>query len=201
MENNKMVPSNGKKMTTQVLVLAAILTALVVVLQSMGSFIRFGMFSISLVLIPIVIGAATCGVKIGAWLGFVFGVVVLMSGDAAAFLAISIPGTIITVLLKGTACGLAAGLVYKALEKKNRYLAVIAAAIVCPVVNTGIFLIGSVIFFLDTLAQWGAAEGYPSLGQYILFGLVGGNFLFELGSNIVLSPVIVRLLSIRKKQL
>lgn len=201
MENNKMVPSNGKKMTTQVLVLAAILTALVVVLQSMGSFIRFGMFSISLVLIPIVIGAATCGVKIGAWLGFVFGVVVLMSGDAAAFLAISIPGTIITVLVKGTACGLAAGLVYKALEKKNRYLAVIAAAIVCPVVNTGVFLIGSVIFFLDTLAQWGNDGGFASLGEYILFGLVGGNFLFELGSNIVLSPVIVRLLSIRKKQL
>ncbi|MBO5326582.1 MAG: ECF transporter S component, partial [Clostridia bacterium] len=55
------------------LTLGAMLTALVVVLQLVGSFIRFGPFSISLVLIPIVIGAATCGPYIGAWLGLVFG--------------------------------------------------------------------------------------------------------------------------------
>jgi thiamine transporter ThiT len=48
------------------LTLGAMLTALVVVLQLVGSFIRFGPFSISLVLIPIVIGAATCGPYIGA---------------------------------------------------------------------------------------------------------------------------------------
>ena len=46
-----------QKTSTETLVLGAILTALVVVLQMMGSFIRFGMFSISLVLVPIVIGA------------------------------------------------------------------------------------------------------------------------------------------------
>ena len=61
---------------TEKLVLAALLTALVVLLQYLGAFVRFGPFSISLVLIPIVIGAATCGASIGAWLGFVFGVVV-----------------------------------------------------------------------------------------------------------------------------
>ena len=55
----------------------------------MGSFIRFGPFSISLVLIPIVIGAATCGIKIGAWLGLVFGAVVMVTGGAEAPLTIS----------------------------------------------------------------------------------------------------------------
>ena len=39
---------------TKKLVLGAILTALVIILQMMGSFIRFGMFSISLVLVPMV---------------------------------------------------------------------------------------------------------------------------------------------------
>ena len=43
----------------------AILTAIVIVLQLLGSFIRFGPFSISLVLVPIVIGAALYG----AWAG------------------------------------------------------------------------------------------------------------------------------------
>ena len=189
--------SNERKKQTQVLVLGAILTALVVILQFMGSFIRFGPFAISLVLIPIVIGAATCGVKIGTWLGFIFGVVVLISGDASAFLAVNVFGTIVTVLLKGAACGLAAGLIYKLLEKYNRYLAVIAAAVVCPIVNTGVFLLGCVIFFMDTVAEWGAALGFGGTLEYMFLGLVGGNFLFELASNIILSPVIVRVLNIK----
>ena len=187
-----------RKMSTRALALGAILTALVVVLQCMGQFIRFGMFSISLVLIPIVIGAAMCGPKISTWLGFIFGVVVLFT-DAGAFLAVSVPGTIITVLVKGAACGLAAGLIYNLLEKKNRYLAVIAAAIVCPIVNTGIFLIGCVLFFYETVAGWGAALGFENAASYMFLGLAGGNFLFEMATNMILSPAVVRLLQIVKR--
>ncbi len=181
------------------MVLGAILTALVVVLQYLGSFIHLGPFSITLVLLPIVIGAATCGIKVSTWLGLVFGAVVLMTGDAAAFLTISVPGTVVTVLLKGILCGLMAGLVYKAIEKKNRYAAVVAAAVVCPVVNTGVFLLGCVLFFFEAIEQWGLAEGYGTAIEYMFLGLAGGNFVFELLTNIVLSPVVVRLLNIRKK--
>ena len=191
---------NTKRMSTRVIALCSILTALVIILQFLGAFVRFGPFSVSLVLIPIVIGTATCGMAAGAWLGFVFGLIVLLSGDAGAFLAINIPGTIITVLLKGIACGFLAGAVYKALEKYNRYLAVVAAAIVCPAVNTGIFLLGCRIFFWDTILTWAATAGFEKAAQYVIFGLVGGNFLFELGLNVVLSPVVVRLLNIKKKQ-
>ena len=190
---------NNQKTQTQKIVIAAILTALVVVLQFMGSFIRFGMFSISLVLVPIVIGAALCGYKAAAWLGFVFGVAVLLSGDAAAFLAIDILGTVVTVLLKGTLCGLAAGLTYKLLEGKNRYIAVMVAAVVCPVVNTGVFLLGCLVFFLNTVAEWGKAVGFENVGSYMLFGLVGMNFVFELVTNIILAPVILRIEKFAKK--
>ena len=183
---------NKGKINTQELVITAILTALVIVLQFMGSFIRFGMFSISLVLIPIVIGSALCGYKAGAWLGFVFGAAVLLSGDASAFLVIDVFGTIVTVLLKGTLCGLAAGITYKLLENKNRYLAVMAAAVVCPVVNTGVFLLGCLVFFLETITEWGIGLGFQNVGKYMIFGLVGGNFIFELITNIVLAPIILR---------
>ena len=200
MSENNSVLRRSNKMSVASLTLGAILTALVIVLQLLGTFVRFGPFQISLVLIPIVIGAACCGKYIGAWLGFVFGMVVLLNGDAAAFYAINIPGTIITVLLKGILCGLCAGLVYNLLEKKNRYLAVFAAAIVCPVVNTGIFYAGCFAFFLDTIKEWAIAEGYGSnFIMYMIIVLAGGNFLVELSSNIVLSPVVVRLLNIRKK--
>lgn len=189
------------KMSTNTLVLSAVLTALVVILQFMGSFVKLGPFSISLVLIPIVIGAATCGALTGVWLGLVFGAIVLISGDAGAFLGVNVLGTIVTVLLKGITCGFFAGLVYKLLERFNRYVAVIGAAVVCPLVNTGVFLLGCLVFFMDTVTGWATAAGLGgNVAQYMIFGLVGGNFLFELGLNIIISPVIVRLLNIRKKQ-
>lgn len=187
-----------RKQNTERLVLGAIFTAIVVVLQLLGSFIRFGPFSISLVLVPIVIGAALCGYKIGAWLGFVFGMAVLISGDAAAFLGISVIGTVLTVLLKGALCGLVAGFIYKLLQKKNRYFAVMATAFICPVVNTGVFLLGCLVFFLPTITEWGVAAGFQNAAAYMFLGLAGGNFLFELVTNIVLAPVILRVINFKK---
>ena len=37
-----------------------------------------------------------------------------------------------------------------------------------------------------------------SLGTYLIVGMVGLNFLIELGINMILSPVVVRILKIRK---
>ena len=128
-------------------------------------------------------------------------------------MAINIPGTVITVLLKGTLAGFLSGIVYNLLKKwalvfKNLEkdkeswqinLGVVVAAIVCPVVNTGIFLLGCVIFFLPTIREWGAAAGYENVGAYMLYGFVGGNFLFELLFNLILSPVIVQIIRIGQR--
>lgn len=189
--------STKQKFSTKTLAMGAILTALVILLQYLGSFIHFGPFSISLVLLPIVIGAALCGPVISAWLGLVFGIVVLISGDAAAFMGVNAVGTIITVLLKGAAAGFVAGIVYQALEKINRYLAVVVAAIACPVVNTGIFLIACRVFFFDTITQWAAGANVVT---YMFVGLVGVNFLVELAVNVILSPTAVRIIDIVKKR-
>ena len=193
-----MQTKTNKRMSTETLVLAALMTALVVILQFMGAIVRLGPFQCSLVLMPIVIGAAMCGPKISSWLGFVFGMVVLLNGDAAAFLTVNAIGTVITVLTKGTLCGLCAGLVYNLLKEKNKYLAVFIAAIVCPVVNTGVFLIGCFLFFFKTVEAWGLAMGFENVIEYMFLGLVGGNFLFEIITNIILCPAIVRVLNLRK---
>ena len=191
--------TNKSKESTKKLVLGAVLTALVVVLQLLGSFIHLGPFSISLVLVPIVIGAAMCGYKIGGWLGLVFGVAVLLSGDAAAFFTVDVVGTIVTVLVKGTLCGLLAGITYRLVAKHNQYLAVMLAAVVCPVVNTGVFLLGCKVFFMSTIAQWGIAEGFSNAASYMFLGLAGGNFIFELVTNIILAPVILRVINFRNR--
>ncbi len=194
-----MTNSQIRKQNTQKIVFTALLTALVVLLQYVSMALRFGTFSITLVLVPVVIGAATCGVLSGAWLGFVFGVIVLLTGDAAPFLAIDVFGTILTVLLKGTLCGVASALVYKALYKKNQYLAVIAAAITCPVVNTGVFLLGCLVFFLETIKSWGTNAGFTNVTAYMFIGLAGINFIIEFATNMILAPVIVRVLKFAKK--
>ena len=67
-----------------------------------------------------------------------------------------------------------------------------AAAVVCPIVNTGVFLLGCLVFFLQTITEWGKAFGFENVGRYMIFGLVGGNFIFELITNIILAPIILR---------
>ena len=186
------------KFETKKLVGLSVLTAIIIVLQALAISIRFGIFNITLVLIPIVVGAALYGYKAGAWLGFVFSVVVLFT-DAGAFLAISVPGTIVTVILKGTLAGLAAGIVYLALEKVNKYLACVVAAICAPIVNTGIFLIGCRLFFYETIKGWAEGAGCASAGAFMIVGLVGTNFLVEMVINIILSPTILRLVNLGKK--
>ena len=190
-----------KKIDTKTLVGLALFTALVFVLQWMGSFVRLGLFSVSLVLLPIVIGAALYGIKAGGWLGLVFGVAVLASGDANWFLSLSIPGTIITVLAKGLLCGLAAGLIYRWIATKSKTLGVFAAAFVCPVVNTAVFLLGCRVFFFDDLSQIAAGEGFGNnVWQYIIVGMVGLNFIAELVVNLILSPAVVRLVQIGQEK-
>ncbi len=175
--------------------------AIVVVLQLTSAAIKFGVFSITLTLAPIIIGAALYGLGAGAVLGLAFGIAVLISGDATPFLAISPAGTVITVLLKGALAGLAAAAVFKAVEKKSKLAAVITAGVTAPVVNTGIFLLGCVVFFLPTINEWAAAAGVESAGKFMLTSFVGLNFLVELAVNLVLSTVIVRIINVLQKQL
>ena len=182
---------------TKNLVGIGLFTAIVVVLQFLGGGIKFGIFSISLVLVPIVVGAAVYGWKAGGWLGFAFGAAVLLSGDAAAFLAVNPLATVGVVLVKGIVCGITAGLLYKLLGKVNKTVAVFSAAIICPVANTGVFLLGCWLFFLETVSQWGAGLGFANAAEYMFLGLAGTNFLIELAVNIVLAPMIVRLIKIK----
>lgn len=180
----------------------ALFTAIVVVLQVVGGLLpKIGTFSISLVLIPIVVGAAVYGPKAGAYLGGVFGVVVLIGcitgtdaggsvlWNANPFL------TAVICILKGALAGLASGAIYTVLARKgktsNKVTGTIVAAVICPVVNTGIFVLGLAVFFQDILIAW---AGGSSVVYYILVVLIGINFLLELLVNLVLSPVIVRII-------
>lgn len=173
----------------------AILMAIVVVLQLLGQFIRFGPVSVSLVLVPIVVGSALYGPAAGAMLGATFSVVVLLQPDTSFFYGMSVVGTVLTVIVKGTAAGWLSGLVYKLLSKVNAYLAVLLPAITCPVINTAIFFVGCRVFFYNSLA----ASGIENVMTYVLTVFIGFNFIAELAVNILCCPVVMRVLHALKK--
>lgn len=174
------------------LVFLALLTATVIIFQLLGNFINLGITSVSLVLVPVVLGAVILGSREGCFLGAVSGAVILLSGTAAAFFTLNPIGTVIVVMLKGAASGLLAGLVYKLLVKINKVLASIVAAIVCPVVNTGIYVLGCLTVFKPFLETNFGFEGGNVL-IFVFVTMVGLNFPFELLLNVVLSPAIIRL--------
>ena len=66
------------KTNTRRIAAFAMLAALIAVLQIMATFIRFGGFPITLTLVPIVVAGALYGVGAGAFMGTVFGLVVLV---------------------------------------------------------------------------------------------------------------------------
>lgn len=183
------------------LTLVAMFTAIVAILAYYGSFIKIGATaSVSLTLIPVVLGGAICGPIAGTWLGFVSGAIFLTTPDAGGWFGINIGGTIVTVLLKGVLAGLLAALVYKLLENKNRYLAILASAVVAPVVNTSVFILGCFVFFLeDTVTK--AANMGRSLFVFIVVFYIGLNFVFELLANILVSPALLRIVNIKKGKL
>jgi len=194
----KTTNKNGEQIKK--LALVALLTAMVAVLAYFGGFVKIGgLASISLTLIPVVIGAVLCGPLTGAWLGGVSGAIFFATADAVFWFGLSLPGTVITVMVKGILAGLSAGLAYKLLEKFNKYPAVVVSAIVCPVVNTAIFLLGCLVFFFDTVKAGASAEG-TSVFVYLIVVFVGLNFVFELLANIIFSPAIVKIISLGKKR-
>lgn len=181
----------------------AIFTAIVVVLQIVSTFVKFGPFTITLSLAPIIIGAAIYGAGAGAYLGFVFSAVVVLTGILGwdggfimMLMGISPIGLLVTALGKGTAAGWISGLVYKAVSKKNELVGVITAGVVCPIVNTGLFVVGMLVFFADTFA---AMAGGQNMVAFIVFGLAGINFVIELFVNIALSSGITQIIKTGRK--
>ncbi|MBQ9086230.1 MAG: ECF transporter S component [Clostridia bacterium] len=190
----------------------AMLIALVVVLQVISAMIPpiAGTVSITLTLVPVVVGAILFGKKGGAVLGFTFGMIVLIN----CISGLDIGGNILwnanpflTALIcfvKGFAAGFIPAVLYELVRGKaekasggRKYVAAMVAALSAPIANTGLFVCGMLLFFMDTLRAW---AGGTDVASYILMGLAGVNFLVEFFINILLTPAIVRVVEIVKKK-
>lgn len=187
----------------------AILTAVVFILQWFGIAIRLPFLgtTINLVLVPIVLGATVLGPWAGAWLGFVNGLQVylflgVLGGDPFFTVILFNNNPVITFFIcvvKTTLAGFLCGLVYNLLSKKNEIVAMFVAAMLVPIVNTGVFILGCLTIF-DTIKDNFVGDG-GSVVYFLFIGVAGINFLCEFTVNAIFAPALNRLTVILNKQL
>lgn len=187
------------------LVTIALLVALVAVLQALS--IVIGQFnpvvSFTLALVPIVVGAVLFGPYVGALLGAVMGLVVFISvvgGQAGALstamLQLHPVITFLVCIAKTALAGLVSGFSYKAISKVGKErLAIIVSSVLCPIVNTGIFLAFLLTVFYDIAAGYAAGN----MIYFVFVLILGINFVIEFVLNSALAPVIVRIIEVIKK--
>ena len=181
----------------------ATLTSLVVGLQFLSNYVSFGSISITLALIPIAMGAILYGPLAGLFLGAVMGAIVIAAPSTqAVFMPVNPAATIILCLLKTAIAGLVSGLLFKLFAfiakkqndvKKKKILfaaGVIVAALVVPVINTGLFIVGASIFFMDLFGNF----------ITIIDAVITTNFLVEFLVSAILSPALVTLIKVLTRQ-
>ena len=195
---------NKEHSNTQRLAVLAVLTAIVIILQ-VAVVIPLGPFTVTLTMLPIIIGAILYGPMGGAILGAAFGIVVsiqVVTGAAGAFstamLEFQPAATILVCLLKGIAARAAAGAFFRLFRRRSFYLGVVMAAVIAPVINTGIFSVACLTIFRSLIENALGTSG--NLLFVFLTTFIGLNFLVEFGVNVALTPVVMRILRAVKIQ-
>jgi len=193
----------GKKLfTAKNIAYLAVLLALVIVLQTFGGTIKIGPCSLNFTLVPIVLGAILLGPVAGGILGLACGIVVLIQviigGDFYAVIWTGNPFvTTLTCLVKTTAAGIIAGVVYRLIAKKNKYVAIFTAAGLVPVINTAIFILG-MLCMSNVLSDAYGLNGIDIL-IFILVSLITFNFFIEFAINMVIAPALARVVGVVEK--
>lgn len=193
---------SNTKQTILRLVQLGLLSGLIILLQTVIIIPMPGSLTLSLVLVPIVVGAVLYGAKSGALLGGVFGVLVsvmAVQGQLGALTNMMVAYnpflTVAVCMLKGIGAGWLAGLV-NGLFAKRPLIGIFAAAAVAPIVNTGIFLLGMFTVFRGVLVEVAAGA---NLLSFAIVALVGFNFVIEFVANLLLAPAISSIVKAVKK--
>lgn len=198
----------SQKQRVLYLVQMALLTAIIMALHFSGVAIPAFGTKISLVLIPIALGAMLLGPVAGAILGFVYGATVFVTLGVmhmdlfTGFLFDNTPvAAALICTIKTTAAGFVAGLVYRMLVKKNILLAVFVTAALVPTINTGIFVLGC-FMIMDSINGFITWQGLGvSAIYFVMIGCAGVNYVLELAINLIFSPALERLTRVLSKRI
>ena len=152
---------------------------------------------ITLIVVPVAVGAVVLGPAAGALLGFIFGLTSFiqcfgMSAFGTVLLGINPIGTFITCIAARTLMEWLTGLIFQGLRKlKWNTIATYIANLCCPLLNTLFFMSCIVIFFYNTDYIQGFAQALGATNPFtfvLLFvgvnGLVEAVLCFIVGSAI-----------------
>lgn len=174
--------------TTKTIAGLGILSAMVVALQIFANYISFGPVSITLALIPVVVGACMYGPIGGLFLGLVDGIIIMIAPSTISlFWTCSPIGTIVTCLTKTAIAGLVAGFIFKALKDKHSKVGVVLSSVVVPIINTGLFVVYTFLFFMPVINEM---AGEKNAVEFLFLTFIGVNFIIEFLVNSFLSPAV-----------
>ena len=177
------------------MVLIAMFIALMLVMNftPIGYITVTGAFSITLMTIPVALGAACTGVSGGTILGFLFGLTSFLQAFGIGFMIDPSAGPLftenpfgytITCFVPRILAGLVAGLIFSAFERngKTNALAFAVSSAVVPVLNTALFMSSYILFYSNT--------SFGGVVMSVLLTILSLNFLIELAVTIIAGTTI-----------
>lgn len=177
-----------KKFSTKQFVEMALLTAIIVLLAFTPiGYIRTLGLEITLIVVPVTVGAVTLGPAAGAVLGAVFGITSFiqcfgMSPFGAVLLGINPFSTFIVCVVSRVLMGWLTGLIYQGLQKAKtvRKISVVITNLCGPLLNTFFFMGTLIMFFYRTEYIQGLAESMgASNALAFVVAFVGVNGVVE----------------------
>lgn len=180
----------------------ALLTAIIVLMgfTPIGYIKTLGL-EITLIIIPVAVGAIVMGPAAGAFLGGVFGITSFiqcfgMSAFGAALLAINPAATLFVCLIPRILMGWLTGLIFLGMRKGGfKELSYPVASLCGALLNTVFFMTALLVFFYNSEFIQGIADslGSRNVFQFVL-GFVGVNGLIEAVTCFLLGTAIARAL-------
>ncbi|MDD3338915.1 MAG: ECF transporter S component [Lachnospiraceae bacterium] len=191
---------NKTSFNTTYLVQLALLVAIILLMAftPIGYIKTLGL-EITLIVVPVTVGAVILGPKGGAILGFVFGLTSFiqcfgMSPFGSVLLGLNPFGCFMVCVPTRTLMGWLTGLIYKAFKgKKLKTLPHFVANLAGPIMNTLFFMTMLILFFFQSDYIQGLAGGLNPFAFVIAF--VGINGLIEAAACFVAGTAISKVLT------
>lgn len=198
---------NKKKVNTKNMVQLAILMAIIFLMAFTPlGYLKIFLLDITLLVIPVAVGAVLLGPVAGAVLGLTFGftsfILSFSSPLGAMMLDISPVFRVITCIVPRVLCGLLTGVVYKVAKKsKASKFATPIANLACPLFNTVFFMSALMIFYYNTPAIQSIAASAGVFNPILLiFVMVGINALIEAFACFIIGTAVTRALQVAFKK-
>ena len=192
-----------KKFSTKQFVELALLVAIILLLAftPIGYIRTFGL-EITLIVVPVAVGAVTLGPLAGAVLGAVFGITSFiqcfgMSPFGAVLLGINPVYTFLVCVVSRVLMGWLTGLIYQGLKKIKPIsgVSVVIANLIGPLLNTFFFMSSLVLFFYRTEFIQGLAETLGAANPLaFVAAFVGVNGVVEAAACFVVGSAVSKAL-------